>query len=191
MGAILLNGAHIGTGSIVAAGTLVIEEHEGAAAVAGDGQSREGEAAADGRRNRRAFRRYADRYVGYRLDYMGRWADWQRWAVWLDVMADGRCQEWQRERRAVGHGDRHVHKATGRNPRFSSRRHPPARVRHRCRSRRLRAVRLRAARDAGVREHRDAARQVRRRRQQAHFQDSAARRARGAAAKPISRCATT
>ena len=28
MGAILLNGAHVGTGSIVAAGTLVVGEHE-------------------------------------------------------------------------------------------------------------------------------------------------------------------
>ena len=38
---------------------------------------------------------------------------------------------------------------------------------------RLRALRVRAARDAGVREHRDAARQVRRRGQQADLQDPA------------------
>ena len=40
------------------------------------------------------------------------------------------------------------------------------------------ALRLRAARDTGVREHRDAPREVRRGGQQAHFQDSQARRAR-------------
>ena len=57
--------------------------------------------------------------------------------------------------------------------------------------RRLRALRLRAARDAGAREHRDADRQVRRRRQQAHIQGAAPRRARvvgrdrpGAALRP-------
>ena len=44
---------------------------------------------------------------------------------------------------------------------------------------RLRALRIRAARDAGGREHRDAAGEVRRRRQPAHFQDPQARRARG------------
>ena len=44
---------------------------------------------------------------------------------------------------------------------------------------RLPALRLRAARDAGAREHRDADRQVRRRRQQADFQGAAPRRARG------------
>src|SRR5260370_5060669 len=42
----------------------------------------------------------------------------------------------------------------------------------------VRAVRLRAARNAGVREYRDLARKVRRRGQQAHLQDSSPRRAR-------------
>ena len=55
----------------------------------------------------------------------------------------------------------------------------------------LRALRLRAARDAGRREHRDAARQVRRGGQPAHLQDPEARRARGQRARPTSRCATT
>ena len=73
----------------------------------------------------------------------------------------------------------HRTRPAARHARLPARRRPPARVRHRRRPRRLRAVRVRAARDAGVREHRDAARQVRRRRQQAHFQDPEARRARG------------
>ena len=50
-------------------------------------------------------------------------------------------------------------------------------------ARRLRALRLRAARDARRREHRDAARQVRRGGQPAHLQDPEARRARGRAAE--------
>ena len=72
-----------------------------------------------------------------------------------------------------------VYEASQRHARLPAGRRPPAGVRHRHRARRLRALRLRAARDAGVREHRDAARQVRRGGQQAHFQDPEARRARG------------
>ncbi len=47
MGAILLNGAHVGTGSIVAAGTLLVEGMKVPPRVAGDGQPGQGEAAAD------------------------------------------------------------------------------------------------------------------------------------------------
>jgi carbonic anhydrase/acetyltransferase-like protein (isoleucine patch superfamily) len=52
MGAILLNGAHVGTQSIVAAGTLLTEGHESAVAVARDGEPWKSEAAADPRRDR-------------------------------------------------------------------------------------------------------------------------------------------
>ena len=58
-----------GADSIVAAGTLLTEGMNRAAAVAGDGQPRQGEAAADRRRSR-DIRQYADNYVGYRLDYI-------------------------------------------------------------------------------------------------------------------------
>ena len=44
MGAILLNGSHVGSDSIVAAGTLVPGAHGHPAAVAGHGQSRQGQA---------------------------------------------------------------------------------------------------------------------------------------------------
>ena len=69
MGAILLNGARIGSGSIVAAGTLVVEEM----AV----PPRSLVMASPGKVKRRLtddevadIQAYSDRYVGYRLDYM-------------------------------------------------------------------------------------------------------------------------
>jgi carbonic anhydrase/acetyltransferase-like protein (isoleucine patch superfamily) len=69
MGAILLNGAYIGTGSIVAAGTLVVEEMKippRSLVMGSPGkvkrQLTDAEVA--------GIQGYADRYVGYRLDYM-------------------------------------------------------------------------------------------------------------------------
>jgi carbonic anhydrase/acetyltransferase-like protein (isoleucine patch superfamily) len=69
MGAILLNGAHVGDGSIVAAGTLIVE-----------GQKvppRSLVMGSPGKVKRLltqtevvGIQRYADHYVGYRLDYM-------------------------------------------------------------------------------------------------------------------------
>lgn len=69
MGAILLNGAHIGTGSIVAAGTLVVEEtkippHSLVMGSPGRVKRQLTDAEVAG------IQGYADRYVGYRLDYM-------------------------------------------------------------------------------------------------------------------------
>ncbi len=71
MGALLLNGAHIGTGSIVAAGTLIVEEMEvppRSLVMGSPGKVRRSltDAEVDD------IRAYADRYVGYRLDYMGK-----------------------------------------------------------------------------------------------------------------------
>ena len=70
MGAILLNGAHIGTGSIVAAGTLVVEGMKvppRSLVMGSPGKVKrpldDAEVA--------EIQMYADRYVGYRLDYMG------------------------------------------------------------------------------------------------------------------------
>ena len=70
MGAILLNGSHVGAGSIVAAGTLLVE-----------GQTvppRSLVMGSPGKVKRLLtqaevadIQLYADRYVGYRLDYMG------------------------------------------------------------------------------------------------------------------------
>ena len=71
MGAILLNGAHIGTGSIVAAGSLVVEGMKvpPRSLVMGSPAKVRRELTnvevAD-------IQVYADRYVGYRLEYMGR-----------------------------------------------------------------------------------------------------------------------
>jgi carbonic anhydrase/acetyltransferase-like protein (isoleucine patch superfamily) len=69
MGAILLNGAHIGNGSIVAAGTLVVEDMTV--------PPRSLVMGSPGRVKRALtdaevldIQAYADRYVGYRLDYM-------------------------------------------------------------------------------------------------------------------------
>jgi len=68
MGAILLNGSHIGTGSIVAAGTLVTEEMKvppRSLVMGSPGKVRrlltQAEVA--------EIQMYADRYVSYRLDY--------------------------------------------------------------------------------------------------------------------------
>ncbi len=68
MGAILLNGSHIGTGSIVAAGTLVTEEMKvppRSLVMGSPGKVRrlltQAEVA--------DIQMYADRYVSYRLDY--------------------------------------------------------------------------------------------------------------------------
>ena len=71
MGAILLNGSHVGTGSIVAAGSLVPEGTVvpprslvmGSPAKVKRGLGAESLA---------EIQMYADRYVEYRLDYMGR-----------------------------------------------------------------------------------------------------------------------
>jgi len=69
MGAILLNGAHIGTGSIVAAGTLVTEGTRippRSLVMGSPGKVKrtlDESAAAE-------IQMYADRYVGYRLDYV-------------------------------------------------------------------------------------------------------------------------
>src|SRR5438093_5611683 len=70
MGAILLNGAHIGSDSIVAAGSLVVEEMKvppRSLVMGSPGKVKrpltEDEVA--------GIMKYADRYVGYRLDYMG------------------------------------------------------------------------------------------------------------------------
>jgi carbonic anhydrase/acetyltransferase-like protein (isoleucine patch superfamily) len=70
MGAILLNGAHVGAGSIVAAGTLVTEGMKvppKSLVMGSPGKVKrlltQSEIA--------DILLYADRYVGYRLDYMG------------------------------------------------------------------------------------------------------------------------
>ena len=69
MGAILLNGAHVGTGSIVAAGTLLTENMKvppKSLVMGSPGKVKrlltQAEVA--------EIQMYADRYVGYRLDYM-------------------------------------------------------------------------------------------------------------------------
>ena len=69
MGAILLNGAHIGNGSIVAAGTLLVEGQKvppRSLVMGSPGKVKrlltQAEVA--------GIQRYADNYVGYRLDYM-------------------------------------------------------------------------------------------------------------------------
>ena len=69
MGAILLNGSHVGTGSIVAAGTLLVEGQQippRSLVMGSPGKVRrlltQAEVA--------DIQMYADRYAGYRLDYM-------------------------------------------------------------------------------------------------------------------------
>jgi len=71
IGAILLNGAHIGTGSIVAAGTLIVEEMKvpPRSLVMGS-PGRVKRALTDAEAG--SIQDLADRYVGYRLEYMGR-----------------------------------------------------------------------------------------------------------------------
>jgi carbonic anhydrase/acetyltransferase-like protein (isoleucine patch superfamily) len=71
MGAILLNGAHVGTGSIVAAGTLIVEDTivpPGSLVMGSMGRVKRQLTVAEVE----DIRAYADRYVGYRLDYMGK-----------------------------------------------------------------------------------------------------------------------
>jgi carbonic anhydrase/acetyltransferase-like protein (isoleucine patch superfamily) len=70
MGAILLNGSHIGAGSIVAAGALLVEGQKvppRSLVMGSPGKVKrlltQAEVA--------DIQTYADRYVGYRLDYMG------------------------------------------------------------------------------------------------------------------------
>jgi carbonic anhydrase/acetyltransferase-like protein (isoleucine patch superfamily) len=70
MGAILLNGAHIGAGTIVAAGTLITEHMKvppKSLVMGSPGKVKRllTQAEVSG------IQLYADRYVGYRLDYMG------------------------------------------------------------------------------------------------------------------------
>jgi carbonic anhydrase/acetyltransferase-like protein (isoleucine patch superfamily) len=70
MGAILLNGAHIGTGSIVAAGTLITEGMKvppKSLVMGSPGKVKRLLTQAEVVE----IQLYADRYVGYRLDYMG------------------------------------------------------------------------------------------------------------------------
>jgi carbonic anhydrase/acetyltransferase-like protein (isoleucine patch superfamily) len=69
MGAILLNGSHVGAGSIVAAGTLLVEGQQvpkRSLVMGSPGKVKrlltQAEVA--------DIQMYADRYVGYRLDYM-------------------------------------------------------------------------------------------------------------------------
>src|SRR5215207_5199434 len=71
IGAILLNGAHIGTSSIVAAGTLIVEEMKvppGSLVMGSPGRVKRPLTDAEVE----SIQDLADRYVGYRLDYMGR-----------------------------------------------------------------------------------------------------------------------
>ena len=70
MGAILMNGAHIGAGSIVAAGTLVVEGMKVPAkslVMGSPGKVKRLLTQAE----LAEIQLYADRYVGYRVDYMG------------------------------------------------------------------------------------------------------------------------
>jgi carbonic anhydrase/acetyltransferase-like protein (isoleucine patch superfamily) len=69
MGAILLNGVHVGTGSIVAAGTLLPEGTvipPGSLVMGSPGKVKR----ALGPEAAQEIQMYADRYVAYRLDYM-------------------------------------------------------------------------------------------------------------------------
>ena len=71
MGAILLNGARIGSDSIVAAGSLVVEEMKvppRSLVMGSPGKVKRLLTVAEVA----GIIGYADRYVGYRLDYMGR-----------------------------------------------------------------------------------------------------------------------
>jgi carbonic anhydrase/acetyltransferase-like protein (isoleucine patch superfamily) len=70
MGAILLNGVDVGDDSIVAAGTLLTENTRippGSLVMGSPGKVRRALTAGD----MASIRDYAERYVGYRLDYMG------------------------------------------------------------------------------------------------------------------------
>lgn len=70
MGAILLNGSHIGSQSIVAAGTLVVENMKvppRSLVMGSPGKVKRLLTHAE----IAGIQAYADRYVGYRMDYMG------------------------------------------------------------------------------------------------------------------------
>src|SRR3954451_5935072 len=70
MGAILLNGSHVGAGSIVAAGTLLVEGQKvppRSLVMGSPGKVKRLLTHAE----IADIQVYADRYVGYRLDYMG------------------------------------------------------------------------------------------------------------------------
>ena len=69
MGAILLNGAHVGTGSIVAAGTLIVEGQKvppRSLVMGSPGKVKRLLTSAEVA----DIQLYADRYVGYRTEYM-------------------------------------------------------------------------------------------------------------------------
>ena len=69
MGAILLNGAHVGSGSIVAAGTLLVEGMKvppRSLVMGSPGKVKRSLTDAEVA----DIQAYADRYVGYRVDYM-------------------------------------------------------------------------------------------------------------------------
>jgi carbonic anhydrase/acetyltransferase-like protein (isoleucine patch superfamily) len=69
MGAILLNGAHVGTGSVVAAGTLIVENMKvppKSLVMGSPGKVKRLLTHAE----IAEIQTYADRYVGYRLEYM-------------------------------------------------------------------------------------------------------------------------
>ena len=69
MGAILLNGVHVGTGSIVAAGTLLVENMKvppKSLVMGSPGKVKRLLTHAE----IAEIQQYADRYVGYRVDYM-------------------------------------------------------------------------------------------------------------------------
>jgi carbonic anhydrase/acetyltransferase-like protein (isoleucine patch superfamily) len=74
MGAILLNGSHVGTGSIVAAGTLLVEGMKvppRSLVMGSPGKVKRALSDAEVA----DIQAYADRYVGYRLDYMNNAVD--------------------------------------------------------------------------------------------------------------------
>ena len=71
MGAIVLNGAHVGTQSIVAAGTLVTEDMKVPARSLVMGSPAKVKRLLT-QAEIAEIQGYADRYVGYRLDYMAR-----------------------------------------------------------------------------------------------------------------------
>jgi carbonic anhydrase/acetyltransferase-like protein (isoleucine patch superfamily) len=74
MGAILLNGSHVGAGSIVAAGTLLVEGMKvppRSLVMGSPGRVKRALTDAEVA----DIQAYADRYVGYRLDYMNNAVD--------------------------------------------------------------------------------------------------------------------
>jgi gamma-carbonic anhydrase len=76
MGAILLNGCRVGTGSIVAAGSLVVEGMDIAPRSLVMGSPAKVKRSLD-EGELVEIQMYADRYVAYRLDYMGHHAEGQ------------------------------------------------------------------------------------------------------------------